>query len=85
MAKSLKAVKNMDSKVWSELKSEAAKHNAPMADFLELLIEEHKKRERKKDELERLVEFVKKHAPMLTEETAQLKEVLYKHRDRSLG
>ena len=85
MAKALKAIKNMDSVVWSELKAEAARHEMPMADFLKLLIESHNERERKKAELERLADFIKKHAPYFTAEAEKLKEEVQKFRDKGFG
>ena len=49
MARIVKAIKNMDKKVWSELKTEAAKHSTTMAEFLKRLVEEHKQNESKKN------------------------------------
>lgn len=48
MVNSVKTVKNMDKKVWLEIKAEASKHNMPMPKFLKSLIQEHKVRDLKK-------------------------------------
>lgn len=46
MVKSVKTIKNMDKKVWLEIKAESAKHRMTMPQFLKKLIVEHKESER---------------------------------------
>jgi len=68
MVKSFKAIKNMDSKVWANLKADAAKHDLTMPEFLKILLDEHRKREHVREHFEELKELVQKHAHILTKE-----------------
>lgn len=68
MAKVVKTVKNMDQKIWNEIKAEANEHNMTMPEFLKILIHEHKAREVKKKVLKSmfgahpdLTPFVREH------------------------
>ena len=47
MANGVKTIKNMKPEVWNEIKAESAKRGMNMAEFLEMLVKEHKKSERK--------------------------------------
>lgn len=68
MSKSFKAIKNMDPKVWANLKAEAAKHDTTMPEFLKILLDEHRKREHVKEHFEELKELVQKHVHIITKE-----------------
>ena len=66
MAKAVKTIKNMDPKVWNEIKAEAAKHNDTMSEFIRKLVSEHKKREGE-TQLDRILKV----APRITDEEAK--------------
>lgn len=48
MEKVVKSIKNVDKKVWLELKTGSSKRGITMAEFLKKLVEEHKQLESKK-------------------------------------
>ena len=65
MKKEFKSIKNMDPKVWSDVKSESAKYGLTISEFIGKLMKEHKEREKSSGtQLERIL----KDMPKVTDE-----------------
>ena len=85
MVKSFKAIKNMNPKVWANLKADAAKHDLTMPEFLKILLDEHRKREHVREHFDELKELVQKHARPILREAEKIKEEISVEHRRGFG